>query len=157
MSVAKTKRGNQTVDGLADGASPLTETPEISRSLDSQFLTTSLKYLEPAKFTQDSCERLFVPHTLKRLAENQINQSKPLPAKLAIKVVGLFVPQTAQVVDANRGINDDHRSLLYKSPETRPVKVSIPTDLAPKPTNVDLRPSPNQQPQSFLHRRPFCQ
>lgn len=33
--MAKAKRGNQTIDGLADGASPLTETPEIPHCLDS--------------------------------------------------------------------------------------------------------------------------
>jgi hypothetical protein len=156
MPVVKAKRSNQTVDGLADGASPLTETLEISRGLDSQFLTASLKYLELAKFTQDSCERLLVSDTLKSLAENQISQSEALPTKLAIKVVGLFVPQTTQIVDPDRGINDHHWSLLHKSPETRLVKVSVPTDLASKPANGGLRPSLNQQAQSFLDRGPFC-
>src|ERR1700680_1702484 len=108
MPVAKAKRGNQTVDGLADGESPLTEPPKVFRSLDSQFLTTSLKYFELAKFTQDSCERLFVSDTLKSLVENQTMQSEEVPTKLAIKVVGLFIPQTAQIVDPDRGINDDH-------------------------------------------------
>ena len=154
--MAKAKRGNQTVDGLADRVSPLTETPEISRGLNSQFLTASLKYLELAKFTQDSRERLLVSDTLKSLAENQISQSEALPTKLAIKVVGLFVPQAAQIVDPHRGINDHHRSLLHKSAETRLVKVSVPTDLASKPPNGGLRPSLNQQAQSFLDRSPFC-
>ena len=90
MPVAKTQRGNQTVDGLADGAPPLTETPKSLRSLDSQFLTTSLKYLEPAKFMQDSCERLLVSGALKSPAENQISQSEALQQTLAIKVVSLF-------------------------------------------------------------------
>ena len=76
MSVTETKRRNQTVDGLAGGALPLTETPEISSGLDCQFLTTGLEYLEPAKFTQDSCERLLVSDTLKSLAENQVRQSE---------------------------------------------------------------------------------
>jgi hypothetical protein len=40
MPVTETKRRNQTVDGLADCAPPLTETPEISRVLDSRLLTT---------------------------------------------------------------------------------------------------------------------
>jgi hypothetical protein len=92
MSVAKTKRGNQTVDGLADGASPLTETPEFSRGLDCQFLATGLEYLELAKITQDSGERPLVSDTLKSLAENQVREAKALPTELAIKVVGLPVP-----------------------------------------------------------------
>ena len=70
MALAKAETGNQTVDALADGVSPLTETPEISRGLDSQFLTASLKYLELTRFMQDSCERLVVSDTLKSLAEN---------------------------------------------------------------------------------------
>jgi hypothetical protein len=156
MPVAKAKRGNQTVDGLADGVSPLTETPEISRGLNSQFLAASLKYLELAKLTQDSCERLLVCDTLKSLAENQIGQSEALPTKLAIKVVGLFVPQTTQIVDPDRRINDHHWSLLDKSTETRLAKISVPTDLASKPANGGLRPSLNQQAQSFLDRSALC-
>lgn len=154
--MAKAKRGNQTVDGLADGVSPLAEIPEISRGLDSQFLTASLKYLELTRFMQDSCERLVVSDTLKSLAENQISQSEALPAKFAIKVVGLFIPQTAQIVDPHRGINDHRRSLLHKSPETRLVQITVPTDLASKSANGGLRPSLNQQAQSFLDRSPFC-
>jgi len=50
MPVAKAKRGNQTIDGLADGVSPLTETSEIPRGFNSQVLTGSLNYLELAKF-----------------------------------------------------------------------------------------------------------
>jgi hypothetical protein len=92
---------------------------------------------------------------LKSLAENQISQSEALPTKLAIKVVGLFVPQTAQIVDPHRRINDHHRFLLHESPETRVVKVSVPTDLASKPANGGLRPSLNQQAQSFLYRGSF--
>src|ERR1700675_3440414 len=99
MTVTDAKRGNQTVDGLADGASPLTETPEISRGLDSQLLATGLEYLELAKITQDSCECLLVSDTLKSLAENQVRESKALPIELAVKVIGLLVPQAAQIVD----------------------------------------------------------
>jgi hypothetical protein len=46
MAMAKAKRGNQTIDALADGASPLTETSEIPRCLDSWFLAASLEYLQ---------------------------------------------------------------------------------------------------------------
>src|ERR1700687_3463179 len=108
MPVAETKRRNQTVNGLADGASPLTETPEISSGLDCQFLTTGLEYLKLANFTQDSCERPIVSNTLKNLAENQVRESQALTTELAVKVIGLFVPQTAQIVDPDRGINDNH-------------------------------------------------
>jgi hypothetical protein len=156
MSVTNTKCRNQTVDGLADGAPPLTEAPEISSGPDCQFLTTGLEYLEPAKFTQDSCERLLVSDTLKSFAENQVCQSEALPIELAVKVIGFFVPQTAQIVDPDRRINDDHRSLLCKSPVTRLAKVSVPTDLASKPPNGGLCPSLNQQAQSFLDCGPFC-
>jgi hypothetical protein len=106
--MAKAKRGNQTVDGLADGVSPLAEIPEISRGLDSQFLTASLKYLELTKFAQDSCERLLLSDTLKSLAENQARQSESLPTNLIAKLIGLFVPQTAKAVDPDRCIKDDH-------------------------------------------------
>jgi hypothetical protein len=156
MTVKDAKSGNQTADGLADGAPPLTQTPEFSRGLDCQFLATGLEYLELAKFVQDSCERLIASDTLKSLAENQIGQSEALPTKLAIKVVGLFVPQTTQIVDPDRRINDDHRFLLCKSPVTRFAKVAVPTDLASKPPNGGLRPSLNQQAQSFLDCGPFC-
>jgi len=145
MSVAKAIRGNQTVDGLADGVPPLAETPEISCRLDSQFRTASLKDLELTQFTQDSRERILVSNTLKSLAENQISQSEALPTKLAIKVVGLFVPQTVQIVNPHRSINDHHWSLLRQAPETRLVKVSVPTDLASKPANGGLRSGLNEQ------------
>jgi hypothetical protein len=144
MPASKAKGGNQTVDRLADGASPLAETPEISRGLDSEFLTPSFKYLKLAKFPQDSYERLLVSDTLKSLAENQISQPEALPTKLAIKIVGLFVPQTAKIVDPHRGINDHHWCLLHKSPATRLVKVPVPTNLASKRANRGLRPSLNQ-------------
>jgi hypothetical protein len=155
MAMAKAKRGNQAVDCLANGASPLAQAAEIARGLNSKFLAPSLKYLELAKFTQDSCERLFVSDALKSLAENQIRESKALPTKLAIKVVGLFVPETAQIVDPHSRINDHHRFLLHESLETRLVEVSVPTDLAAKPSNGGLRASLNQQAQSFLDHSPF--
>ncbi|HEV2221519.1 MAG TPA: hypothetical protein VGR84_00805 [Candidatus Acidoferrales bacterium] len=156
MSLAKAKRGNQAVDGLADGVSPLTEAPEISRGLDRQVLTASLKYFELPKFTQHSGERLLVPDTLKGLAQNQIRQSEALPTKLAIKVLGLSVSQAAQIVDPHRGINNHHWLLLRKSPATRLVQIPFPADLASKPANGGLRPCLNQQAQSFLDRGPFC-
>jgi hypothetical protein len=156
MTAKDAKRGNQTVDGLADCAPPLTKTPEISRGLDSQLRATSLEYLELAKITQDSCERLIVSDTLKSLAENEVRESEALPIELAVKVIGLLVPQVAQVVDPDRSINDDHGSLLRKSPKTRLAKVSVPADLASKPPNGSLRPSLNQQAQSFLDHGPFC-
>jgi hypothetical protein len=51
MPVAKAKRGNQTVDGLVNGMSPLAEASEVSGGLNGQFLTTSLRQLELAKVT----------------------------------------------------------------------------------------------------------
>lgn len=108
MTVADAKGRNQTVGRLADCAPPLTETSKISRRLDSQLLATSLEYLELAKFTQDSSERLFVSDTLKSLAENQVRESKALPIEIAVKVITLLIPQAAQIVHPDRGINDDH-------------------------------------------------
>jgi hypothetical protein len=107
-TVTDAKGGDQTVDGLADCASPLTETPEMSRGLDSQLLATGLEDLELAKVAQDSCECLLPSDTLKSLAKNQVRESKALPIKLAVKIIGLLVPQAAQIVDPDRGINDDH-------------------------------------------------
>jgi hypothetical protein len=80
MPVAKAKRGNQTIDGFADRTSPLTQTPELSRGLNSQVLTAGLKYLKLTKFTQHSHERLFVSDTLKGLAENQISPKRCRPS-----------------------------------------------------------------------------
>jgi hypothetical protein len=53
MTVTDAKAGNQTVDGLADCASPLTEAPEISRDLDSQLLTTETIRLVVSMMTID--------------------------------------------------------------------------------------------------------
>jgi hypothetical protein len=156
MPVTEAKRGNQTVDRLANGASPPAEVSEISGGLDGQLLTTSFEDLELTKFAEHSSKCILISDTLKSLPENQICQSKALPTELAIKVIGLFVPQTAQIVDPNRGINDDHRSLLCKSRETRLVEISIPRDLASKPPNGGLRPSLNQKAQSFLDCGPLC-
>jgi len=156
MSVTEAKRGNQTIDRLADGASSPAEIPEISRRFDSQLLATSFENLEFTKFAQDSCKCILISDALKSLAENQVRQSKTLPTELSIKVIGLFVPQTAQIVDPDRSINDDHRSLLCKSRETGLVEVSIPTDLASKAPDAGLRPSLNQQAQSFFDCGPFC-
>src|SRR6476660_206402 len=110
MSVTEAKRGNQTVDRLAHGAPPTAETPEISRRFDSQPLATSFENLELTKFAQDACKCILVSDALKRLAKNQVRQPKKLPTELSIKVIGLFVPQAAQIVDPDRSINDDHRS-----------------------------------------------
>jgi hypothetical protein len=156
MPVKEAKRGNQAVDRLAYGSPPLTKIPEISRRFDSQLLATSFENLELTKFAQDSYKRILISDALQSFAENQVRQPKALPTELAIEVVGLFVLQTAQIVDPDRGINDDHRTLLCKSRETGLLEVSIPTDLASKPPNGGLPPSPNQQAQSFLDGGPFC-
>jgi len=156
MPVTEAKRGNQTVDRLADSASPPAELPKISGGFDGQLLATSFENLELTKFAQHSCKCILISDTLKSLAENQVRQSKALPTELAIKVIGLIVLQTAQIVDPNRGINDDHRSLLGKSREPRLVEISSPMDLAAKPPNGGLRPSLNQKAQSFLDYGPLC-
>src|ERR1700690_951366 len=114
MPVTQAKRRNQTVDGLADGASTLTKTPEISSGLNGQFLASGLEYLELAKFTQDSHERLLVCDPLKSFAENQVRESKALATELAFEVIGLVVPHAAQIVDPDRGVDDDHRFPLRK-------------------------------------------
>lgn len=90
MSVTKAKRGNQTVDRLADGTSPPAEVPEISGGFDGQLLATGFEYLELTKFAQHSCKRILISDTLQSLAENQVCQSKALPADLAIKVFGFL-------------------------------------------------------------------
>ena len=156
MPVKEAKRGNQAVDRLAYGSSPLTKISEISRRFDSQLLATSFENLELTKFAQDSYKRILISDALQSFAENQVRQPKALPTEFPIEVVGLFVLHTAQIVDSDRGINDDHRPLLCKSRETRLLEVSIPTDLASKPPNGGLPPSPNQQAQSFLDCGPFC-
>ncbi|HXN27534.1 MAG TPA: hypothetical protein VN902_10450 [Candidatus Acidoferrales bacterium] len=156
MPVTEAKRSNQTVDRLANGASAPAEVPEISGGFDGQFLATSFENLELTKFAQHSRKCIVIADTLKSLAENQVRQSKTLPTELAIKVIGLFIPQAAQIVDPNCGINDDHRSLLCKSRDTRLVEISIPMDLASKPANGGLRPSLNQKAQCFLDCGPLC-
>src|ERR1700693_1096054 len=156
MPVTEAKRGNQTVDRLADGASPSAELPKISGGFDGQLLATSFENLELTKFAQHSCKCVLISDTLKSLAENQVRQPKALPTELAIKVIGLFVLQTAQIVNPTRGINDGHRTLLCKSREPRLVEISSPMDLASKPPNGGLRPSLNQKAQSFIDRGPLC-
>jgi hypothetical protein len=156
MPVTQAKRCNQAVDRLADGASPPAELPKISGGFDGQVLATRFEYLEPTKFAQHSRKCILISDTLKGLAENQVRQSKALPTELAIKLIGLVVLQTAQIVDPKRGINDDHRSLLCKSRETRLVEISSPMDLATQPPNGGLRPSLNQKAQSFLDCGAFC-
>jgi len=89
---------------------PPAETPEISRRFDSQLLATSFENLELTKFPQDSCKCILISDALKSLAKNQLRQSKTLRTELSIKVIGLFVPQAAQIVGPDRTINDDHRS-----------------------------------------------
>lgn len=76
--------------------------------------------------------------------------------ELLVRAIGVFVPQAKQMGDPGRGIEDDHRFLLCKSPETRLVKVSVPADPASKPPNGSLRPSLDQQTQSFLDCGLFC-
>jgi hypothetical protein len=156
MPMTEAKRGNQTVDCLADGTSAPAEAPEISGGFDGQLLATGFENLELTQFAQHSSKCILISDTLKSLAENQVRQSKALPTDLAIKVFGFFVPHTAQIVDPNRGIKDDQSSLFCKSRETRLVEISIPMDLASKPPNGGLRPSLNQETQSFLDCRPLC-
>src|SRR6202030_4335441 len=110
MPVKEAKCGNKAIDRLAYGWPPLTKTPEISRRFDSQLLATSFENLELTKFAQDSCKCILVSDAVKSLAKNQVRQPKTLSTELSIKVIGLFVPQAAQIVDPDRSINDDHRS-----------------------------------------------
>jgi hypothetical protein len=137
----KAECGNQTVDRFADCAPSLAKISEISCGCDSQFLAASSEELELAKFAQDALGRVLIFHTLKNFAKNQIRQSKALTTKLTIKVVGLAILQAMQIVDPDRGINDYHRQLLLKPPETRSVQVSVPPDLTPQPANRRLRAS----------------
>ena len=108
--------GNQTVDRFADCSPSLAKISEISCGCDSQFLAASLKELELAKFAQDAFGRVLISYALKNFAKDQIRQSKALPTKLTIKVVGLAVLPTTQIVDPDRGINDHHWQLLLKPP-----------------------------------------
>src|SRR3984893_2523043 len=156
MPVKEAKCGNQAVDRLAYGSSPLTKICEISHRFDSQLLATSFENLELTKFAQDSNKCILISDSLQSLAENQVRQPKALPTELAIEVVGLFVLQAPEIVDPDRSINDDHRSLLCKSRETGLLEGFIPTDLASKPPNGGLHPCRFQQGQSFLDRGPLC-
>jgi len=116
MPMPKAECGNQTVDRIADCTPSPAKISEISCGCDSQLLAASFKELELAKFAEDAFGRLLISHALKNFAKNQIRQSKALPTKLTIKVVGLVVLQTTQIVDPDRGINDYHWQLLLKPP-----------------------------------------
>ena len=101
--------GNQTVDRFSDGVTLPAKIPEVSCGCDGEFLAATFKELEPAKFAQDAIGSVLICQTLENLAKNQVRQSEALPAKLTIKVIGLGVLQTAQVVDPYGRIDDYHR------------------------------------------------
>lgn len=65
MPVTEAKRGNQTGNRLADGASLPAEVPEISGGFDGQLLATSFENLELAKFAQHSSKCILICDTLK--------------------------------------------------------------------------------------------
>jgi len=155
MPVAQAKCGNQAVNRLADGSAPLPERPEISGGRNSQFLTTSLKNFELAKIVQNLRERLLTSDTLKNLAKNQIGQSEALPPKLTIKVIGLAIRQSMQIVNPHRSINDHHRPLLRKSPKARTIQITVPPHSSSKAPNGGLRPSLYQQPQPRFYDSPL--
>ena len=114
MPVVKTKGGNQEVDGLADCTSLLAEPAAVPGGQDSHFFTSGLKKLELPKLLQDSREGPLVWDALENFAQNQVRGSEALPTELAIKVVGLTILSATQVVDPDRGINDDHLWLFVQ-------------------------------------------
>jgi hypothetical protein len=75
--------------------------------------------------------------------------------EVLVRAIGVFVAQATQMVDPGRGIDDDHGSSLYRSLDTRLVKVSIPMDFASESPDAGLCASLNQQAQSLLDYGPF--
>jgi len=155
VPVPKTERRDYTIYGLTNRVPPLTESSEVPGSLDGQFLAAGRQELELSKATQNLNEGLLVSDALKDLAENQIGQPKALASKLTIKVIGLLVSHTTEIVNPNGGIDDHHRSLLRKPAATGLMEVPDPSYLASKPTYGSLPACLNQQLQPSLNRSPF--
>jgi hypothetical protein len=78
MPLLKAERGDQAIDGLADGSASLAERPKIPSRRDCEFRTSRLEQFEVAKLTLDAKERGVAANALQDFAENQICQSKPL-------------------------------------------------------------------------------
>lgn len=108
MSSQKTKGRNQAIDGFAHGVSAAAEALEIPRGGDSYLRTASFEQLEMIDFAEDASERVLVVDPLQDLAKNQVRESKGLSPSFAVEVFGFIIPCTPQVVDPNRGVDNDH-------------------------------------------------
>jgi hypothetical protein len=104
----ETERGDETIDGFADGVAVLAQSAIILGGGDGQLPATRLKDLEFEQVGLDLREGAFATNALQNFAKDKIGQAEALPLEFAIEPKGFGVLGAAQIVDPDGGIDDDH-------------------------------------------------
>src|SRR5439155_20645452 len=83
-----------------------------SRSPTRQLDATRPEYMQFKQLPLDIDGRTFIAHTLQHLAQNDIRETKPSPAEFVIEPLGLQIADGSEIVDPDRGVDDDHVGYL---------------------------------------------
>lgn len=108
MTVAETECRDETVNGLANGASLRSESAVIPGRSHSELNTTSLEDFEASQILQHANGFFIGRETLQDLAEHQVEQAKRLPGELLVQPIRLACRDSVEVINPNGGVNDNH-------------------------------------------------
>jgi hypothetical protein len=148
--LAEAKRLDKAIDRLEDRMTATPERSVVARGVANQVDAAGLEDLELEQLPLDSDRSRLVANTLKHFADDQIRDAKPLPIELRIEPVRLRVPDAAEVIDPDRGVDDDHDELLRDSAAAGPLEITLPGLLASEASDAPLAARLDEQALTFL-------
>jgi hypothetical protein len=110
VTFAKAERGDEAVNRLANGSPAGAKVAIVARRSGGELDSAGLEDLEFAEVAQHSGGLVLRREPLEDLAEHEIEKPHRLTLDLSVEPVRLRGRRAVEVVDPDRGVDDDHES-----------------------------------------------
>jgi hypothetical protein len=142
--LADTQRGNEATDRFPHRVPAAPQRPIMPRRFSRQVNAACLQHFKLQQLALHIGSRGLIPNALEHFAENEVGDSKTLALELCVEPIRLGIRHTTEVVDPDRGIDDDHGTLLRRTPESRLFEIAFPGHLTAEAAKGTLTSRPNQ-------------
>src|SRR5262245_61927059 len=111
--LADTECGNEAIDRLPHRVTTPSQRAVVSRGLLRQSDAPRLKHFQSEQLALNVLCRSLALNALQDFAQDQIGDAQALAIELRVKPIGLWIRGPPEVVNPDRGVNDNHRRLLW--------------------------------------------
>src|SRR5216684_9279099 len=108
VPLTQAERRDQAVDSFPNGVAAASKGSIVSRGVASQRHASCREHLQLQQLLFSRLRRRFVAEALQHFAQDDVGQPQTLPVELPAQPRRLRVSRALQIVDPDRGVDDDH-------------------------------------------------